>query len=265
VSGDEVLVTIASTALAAIGWVVWYVRLDGAADIKRPNQVTSLALSLLLAAGLEVFVVTRWSADDVRGNVAYLFMYSVLGVAWLRITELGFAFLGVSARDDVAERGNAAARYALGGALLGFACCYAGGNVGNGPGWWVVVFSSGLASAALFLVWRLADACSDTSDMVTIDRDEAAGIRLGGLLVACGAIFGRAAAGDWHSAAATTIDFGRSAWPALGVLALAVVLDTALRPTVDRPRPPALAFGVGPALISLALAAAWIVSLGWPS
>lgn len=264
-SGDELFVTVAATAIAAVGWILWFVRLDGIVSLRRPSQVWPLRLFVVIAVVLIAFVLFEWSADDVRTSAGYLFMYCVLGFAWLRLAEFAFAYMGISARDDVAERSNAAAMYAIGGALLAVACCYSGGNVGNGPGWWVVVFSAALATGALFLVWRLADAFSNASDAITIDRDEASGLRFGALLLACGAIFGRAVAGDWHSAEATVIDFGRFAWPAIGLLALAVVFDTALRPTVARPKPPVAAFGAGPALIYLAAAVAWIFQLGWPS
>jgi hypothetical protein len=39
------------------------------------------------------------------------------------------------------EHGNPAA-----GAILGLTLAFARGNIGNGPGWWVVVFSAGMST-----------------------------------------------------------------------------------------------------------------------
>ena len=60
-------------------------------------------------------------------------------------------------------------------------------NIGDGPGWWVVVFAAGLATAALFAAWLVLAQIGHGVDAVTIDRDLAAGVRLGAFLAACGA------------------------------------------------------------------------------
>ena len=48
---------------------------------------------------------------------------------------------------------NAAAAMATAGATIGVTLSYAGGNIGDGPGWWVVVFSAAIATAGLFACW----------------------------------------------------------------------------------------------------------------
>src|SRR4051812_13339427 len=81
-----------------------------------------------------------------------------------------------------------------------FSACHAGANIGNGPGWWVVIFSAALATGSLLVLWIALADLTPVADAVAIDRDPAAGIRLGGWLAASGLVLGRAVAGDWESA-----------------------------------------------------------------
>ena len=67
--------------------------------------------------------------------------------------------------------------------------------------------SCGLATASLGVVWFAFAQRSGAGDAVVIDRDPAAGARLGGLLTACGVIFSVSVMGDWVSASATVADF----------------------------------------------------------
>jgi hypothetical protein len=161
-------------------------------------------------------VLKRWSAVDVRDDMAYLLYYLGMGASWLGAASLLFPWLGISVRDDVIERGNRAATWPLSGALTGAALCFAGGNVGNGPGFAVVLFSAALSTGSFFLLWWLLEWGSQPSlsDKITIERDLPAGARLGGLLLALGIILGWAVAGDWVSQADTLRTFLKVAWPA---------------------------------------------------
>ena len=69
----------------------------------------------------------------------------------LGITAL--ALCDLSARDDVVERSNRAAIPAIAGGLLAITLCFAGGNIGDGPGWWVVMFCGVLSTGTLLLAW----------------------------------------------------------------------------------------------------------------
>lgn len=265
-SEDEILVTVLSVVLGPGLWVWWLYRLSGLrAQSARPSGLGTLCATLV-GCGAVIFAVLKTAAShDVRDAPAYLFMYVVLGLAWLRLAELFFAYLGVSTRDDVVERRNGAATLAIAGALLGVACCYAGGNVGDGPGWWVVVFSAGLATLGLCAAWLLHGSLSHANDAVTIDRDPAAGLRLGAFLVACGLVLGRSVAGDWISAGATIIDFARGL-PAVAILlAAAALVEKFARPTPERPRAPLMSHGLLPALLYVGLAAVLVAAFGWPA
>jgi len=228
-SGDEVFVLVASLILGIGGWGLWLVGAVSVSGLRTRRPPIALLGSVIGLAGLLILLVLRFAAaDDVSGSPGYLLMYLALGLAWLRLAALLFPFVGLNPRDDLIERRNAAAIPAWSGAIVAVACCYAGGNIGNGPGWWVVVFSATLATAGLAGVWLAIGQSTGIVEAVTVDRDRAAGVRLGGWLVVSGVIFGWAVAGDWVSASATVADFVSRAWPAVIVVALAIVVERAM-------------------------------------
>jgi len=191
-------------------------------------------------------------------------MYLVLGAAWVGVWIRLLALTGVSKRDDVVERSNSSAALAVAGAMLGITLCYAGGNIGDGPGWWVVVFAAGLATVAFFAAWMVLETVSGVSDTVTVDRDPSGGLRLAGFLVACGLLLGRSVAGDWVSAEATVRDFALAAWPVVVLVLVAAIVERLARPTPASPRPPLVPFGIFPALLYIAGAAYQVMRLGPP-
>lgn len=265
-SGDEVAMMVIS-ALTALGvWGAWYVgpglvRHGG----RRPAGRRLLQVTPLAAAALLWVVLKNASAHDVRDDPNYLTLYLVLGAAWVGLFVRMLAAVGISTRDDVVERGNGSAAIVVAGAMLAITLSYAGGNIGDGPGWWVVVFAAGLATIALFVVWMLLELLTGVSDVVTVDRDASAAVRLAGFLVACGVIFGRGVAGDWVSAEATVQDFAAVAWPVLLLVAMAVVVERMARPTVETPRPSLVPFGLMPAATYLAIAIYYVQRLGIPA
>ncbi len=254
-SGDEVFVTVASIVLGPAAWAWWLVR-AASFDTLRPHRPpVALFGAGVGVAGLLIFAVLRFfAADDVREAPQYLVMYFSLGLAWLRLVTMVFPLAGLSPRDDLIERRNAAAIPAWMGGVFGVACCYAGANVGNGPGWWVVVFSALLATAGLGVVWLLMALGTGLMDVVTVDRDPAAGMRLGGLLLACGVIFGSAVTGDWVSALQTVVDFVLRAWTVVPLVVLAVIVERTQRLSPERPQAPLMQGGVLPAVIYVSLA-----------
>jgi hypothetical protein len=209
-------------------------------------------------------VLRRLSSFDVRESPVYLSFYMLMGAAWVGLAARFLGLFGLSARDDVIERRNPAAARAVGGALVGLALCFAGGNVGDGPGWWVVVFCAALSTAALFLLWVLLDRAAGVADTVTVDRDPAAGTRMAAFFVAAGLILGRAVAGDWSSAVGTVLDFAFFGWPALALTLAAAAVERRLRPTPERPQGELIFHGLAPAAAYLAAAWLALVWAGWP-
>jgi hypothetical protein len=264
-SDDEVGVLIISIIVTVVSWGVWYiaptfVRRVGPA----PWGSVLLQVTPLAAGGMLWLVLRTASAHDVRDDPTYLFMYLVLGAAWVGVWIRLLAMTGVSRRDDVVERSNSSAALAVAGAMLGITLCYAGGNIGDGPGWWVVVFSAGLSTVALFAAWMVLETVSGVSDVVTVDRDPSGGLRLAGFLVACGLILGRGVAGDWVSAEATVRDFALAAWPVVVLVVVAAIVERLARPTPASPRPALVPFGIFPALLYIAGAAYQVMRLGLP-
>ena len=262
-SEDENVIVVLSVAVWVATWFLWYRGLRAGSRLRKERvPVRWLGVMPFVALALLLVILMRWASSDVRTSPSYLFQYVALGAAWLGAAIRISTWFGISARDDVAERGNPAAAVALSGALLGLVLCYAGGNVGDGPGWWVVVFSSGLATACFLVSWAVFESGSHASDAITIDRDLAAATRHAAFSVTQGLVLGRAVAGDWRSGADTFHDLAVNGWPALLVLALAILLERSLRPTGDAPRRSPLACGLVPGALLLAGALGWIAWLG---
>lgn len=196
----------------------------------------ALAGDALFCLFITLAVLLGASARDVRHSPYYLTGYELLAALWLGGAMRLFPFFGVSTRDDVIERRNRGAYWTIKGAMFGVAACFAGANVGNGPGPEAVIFCAALASTGFFAVWFVLDwAGSHWADCITIDRDSGCGVRLGSLLLADGLAFGSAVTGDWISSGAAVRDFAVRIWPIIPILALAVAGERRLRrANVDR-------------------------------
>ena len=264
-SGDEVVVLLVSTVCTFWFWGAWYLRPVLVRHVgRRPSGRLLLHVTPLLVAAILWVVLKSASSFDVRDDPKYLALYLLLGAAWVGFFVRLLAVAGISTRDDVVERANGSAAIAVAGAMLAIALCYAGGNIGDGPGWWVVVFAAGLATLALFAAWMLLELFSGVSETVTVDRDAAAAVRLAGFLIACGVVLGRAVAGDWESAEMTLRDFAAVAWPVLALVVVGVVVERLARPTTETPRPSLVPFGLVPALMYVGVAIYYVQRLGIP-
>ncbi|MFN8371464.1 MAG: hypothetical protein U0694_01105 [Anaerolineae bacterium] len=247
---------------AAWAWIAWYWSLARVPNFVSPARYrTPLLYTPLLCLILLYLVLRALASFDVVNSLTYLSFYMLFGAAWVGVCAFALPYLGLSARDDVVERRNSAATYAITGALIGLTFCYAGGNIGDGPGWWVVLFVVSLATGSFFAIWGLLEVLTHVGEMVTIDRDPSAGVRLGGFLIAAGMILGRAAAGDYKSMEQQFGDFVLHGAPVLLLLVVAVLLERALRPRVERPMSPAV-MGIVPALIYIGGAALVLWQLG---
>jgi hypothetical protein len=263
-SADEVGVLIVSAILALGFWFRWYWtawRVHPLAS--RAWERLPVYAALPASAAVLYVVLKRFAAEDVRHDARYLAFYLALGAAWVGVGTILLPLLGISPRDDVCERRNGAAGLVVAGAIVGLTLAFAGGNIGDGPGWWVVLFAAGLSTAALAVLWIVVEKASNAAERVTIERDESAGWRLAGFLIGAGLILGRAVAGDWKSAAGTVADFARQAWPVVLLTAAAIVADRLFRPSPERPRPPVFVAGVLPAGLYVAAAGLVLLALGW--
>jgi hypothetical protein len=264
-SSDESLVQMICLAIAAFTWLPWLwegvacARLGGRFQDRWPLYAYPVLCAAVLTAVLRLY-----ASSDVRDSSVYILFYFAMGMAWLGLAARYFLpYFGLSSRDDVVERKNPAAAHAIGGALLGVTLCFAGGNIGNGPGWWVVVFSAALSTAAFFVLWALLDRFTGLADAVTVERDPASGLRLAGYFLGSGLILGRAVAGDWVSVNATVADFGKLAWPVLLLWLAAVLLERTFRPTKETPLPSPVTHGLAPLGAYVALAFFFLAQAGW--
>jgi uncharacterized membrane protein YjfL (UPF0719 family) len=262
-SEDEVFVFLISCVVAAVAWLGWYFRWQTVARLRRDLGTRLVVAGMpVLCAVLLWLVLRHFAAHDVRNAPVYLAFYAVLGAAWVGLGVRLIAWCGVSVRDDVLERRNSAATWAAAGALVGLTLCFAGANIGDGPGWWVVVYSASLSTMTLFALWACLERLTHVSEAVTVERDVASGLRLGGFLAAAGLILGRAVAGDWVSAGATNVEFVRMAWPVIVLLLLAVPVDRFFRPSADQPAPAWLLSGLPPVAIFVGGAIVWVALIG---
>jgi hypothetical protein len=213
----EIATFFAAVVAAFRYWTDWYAPIFTVSRLSHGRQILPLALSPIVALGFLFLVLRTLASADVRSDSAYLAYYMILGAGWIGGCWKMFPLLGVSPRDDVIERRGSAAGWATNGGVFATMLAFAGGNIGNGPGVHVVLFSGALSTGALFLSWLLLEISSrpSLSDRITIGRDEAAGIRLAGLLISLGALFGAGVSGDWISAGDTVLTFAKFTWPAV--------------------------------------------------
>jgi len=262
--GDEVFLLFGSGIVCLFGFGHWLLGLRpisklGAHPLHRaPFYLAVLAGFLFLG-----LVLWRWVDPQIWQTSGYELLVMLMGGACLTIAVKLLPWLGISLRDDAFERRNFAAMLALSGMTLGVLITYAAANIGTGPSFWNNVFSSFLATGALLTTWAVMATAGGAAASIVEERDTASGLRLGLFLVAEGFILGRAIAGNWTSAEATTLDFVRDGWPAILLCAAAVFTERILRPTSHNPRPSTATHGFAPGLVYFLLAALWCAHLGW--
>ena len=259
-SGDEVFITIVSTIIGLFFLCRWYAHLASLGRHAASGAFLSFIPVVLL--GLLFVVLKTLASWDVRDSVVYLSMYMILGAGWLGLAMLLTPAMGISTRDDALERKNTAATFTSAGILFGFMACFAGGNIGDGPGWWVVYFSAALASVTLWLLWLILNLTTHIVDRITIDRDVGSGIRTAAFLSGAGLILGRAVAGDWVSASATVSDFVAVGWPVLILLAGAILFELFFKPNHRARRGCYFTEGILPALIFFLIAIVSVLAQG---
>ena len=229
------------------------------------NEKAALLLLPVIAFVMVLGTLLTLASFDVVTDVFWVFFYVALGFAWLWPGVLAMnAFFDLSMRDDILGMNNRAAMPAFSGGFLALAILYAGANVGDGPGWWCVLFAGGLGLAAWVALAMGVNALTHVFERVTVGRDAACGVRLGSYLLASGILLGRASAGDWTSAGMTVVEFA-SGWPVLVVALFAVAGERLfIRLADDRDTPGSFMASsviLGALLIFLAVAGAVLTPL----
>ena len=224
-SFDEVLVFVTSCVYSGFSIVRWYGKLTPIRPVRRDKAVKHVLSLLPLISFLVIVFTLRFLASfDVVNDYVYILFYILLGYTWVFLgIRWIFRFFDISWIDDVLNMNNRAALITVSGAFLGLVMIYSGANIGDGPGWWCVVFAGGLGLVSWFLLGRLVNSFTEVFERITVDRDVYCGIRFGGYLLASGIILARACAGDWTSFYHTVIEF-LVGWPVLP-LAMAILAE----------------------------------------
>ncbi|HHU24269.1 MAG: hypothetical protein PHG08_03010 [Bacilli bacterium] len=226
----EIIIFIISLILCGFYLVQWFYPLY---SIWPPSRVSfaRFAFFLMPLIALIIFIITvnYLASFDVVSNPIYQMFYIVLGYAWIFISLILVSlFLGLSWKDDIFHLNNKAALPTIFGAYLAVSLIYAGANIGDGPGWWCVIFAGGMGLILFFVINIIFHKLTGVIEKITIDRDMNAGIRMGFFLLASGVILGRASGGDWISLSQTVIDFW-VAWPMLPLMLIALIVEGNLK------------------------------------
>jgi uncharacterized membrane protein YjfL (UPF0719 family) len=260
---DEVCFFIVSAIVAIIGLSIWYIRLHSTALLgRRPPFLLLLSITPPLCFIILYIVLITWSDPVVRNDSRYIGLFLAGGAAWLSLFTALMPVLGISLPIDVLSQRNPAAAIATAGTLIGVIITYSLANIGEGPTIWTTIGPAMLATLALLVLWMILEMIGQVSEAITIDRDVASGLRLAGFVIATGLILGRAVAGDYESGEATIRDFAVQGWPALLLCMAAGVIQRMSKPTPRMPAPPAVTYGVAPAIAYLIFAAGWVAYLG---
>jgi hypothetical protein len=266
-SGDEWMFTLFAGAAGCLGIVRW-VRLISVNPPLRDSLGRSGRrwLVTLPAVCLAIVAAVIWNCADpaqVAGQVDYLILFLAGAAAWFWLTIAAVSALGIHPRYDVVEGGNRAAAISIAGAALATALIYAGGNIGAGPTIWTTLAPVAVASLALCVLWLVVETSALVSDAITIDRDQASGIRIAGWAIASSIVLGRSVAGDWTGWDSTFEDFIKVGWPAVALTAGMIAIQIRSRPSPERPHPSERS-GLLQALAMVLVAILYVISLPPP-
>lgn len=165
----------------------------------------------VLAIGGLYFVLNNYAAEAVVNDFSEQFYYILAGCFWVTLgTKVVEYLTDISLALDVVERRNRAADIAVSGFIIGLTICYAGANVGEGPGPEAVFFTFLLAFIGLNLSLFLFRVFTGISDLITTIRSRWAAFRLVIFTWVVSLILGVTATGTWLGFEATTMDFLRA-------------------------------------------------------
>jgi len=180
-SDDEIVALLISAVVTAVCAWKWFAPALMVRSPARPGAV--IWLTPLVCAAILFAVLKTLASKDVRDAPAYLLFYMVVGAAWVGAASQFSVIADLHLRDDVIERGNPAAGTAIAGLMVGLTLAFAGGNIGDGPGWWVVLFCAGMSTAVLGVGWWIL-AQLGLGEKITVERDVRAGFRAAAWLIA---------------------------------------------------------------------------------
>jgi len=271
-SPGELFALIGSAAATILAWGVLMVR-GAALDRRlwstpegklRPGGAYGCLATIFgwaAVGAIVAYVILFFAASDVRPSAMYVFLYVLMGFGVTGINTVALRIFGWRI-SDMFERRNNAAHTLFYTATIASALAFAGANIGDGPGFYVVLFCTGLSHVTLWSIAVVHAALNRTAYRILVDHDRGIAFRFGCMLVAIGAILGRGVAGDWPGYAATTVDFMTIVWPVI----LYLVVDTMIAKfTLTREIDGGLWADRVTGVVYVLIAGAYLMRLGMPA
>jgi len=207
----------------------WYRPLIYAWPREKNRQVRKILFLLpIVFLVLVLFVLKFLASFDVVDSIIYIVFYVVLGFAWMYIGVSLMTICFGLREDDSVYLNNKASLAAVIGEFFSIAFIYLGANIGDGPGWWCVLFAGFFGLASWIILGFFIHICTGIFERITIERDLGCAVRFCIYLFASGGILGYACSGDWTSFKMTIVELGIG-WPVLPLTAFYIILELLIK------------------------------------
>ena len=222
----EVVIFLVSIFFTSVFLIKWYTKLLSSWPQKRIKSTRFIFGWLpIICVAIITYTLKVLASFDVVNDGFYLLFYILLGLVWIYCGLILMSLLfDISWIDDTLNLNNKASLLTLTGGILGITVIYAGANIGDGPGWWCVIFAGGLGLIVWFFLGFIINLITKVFERITVGRDLNCGIRFGFYLFASGIILGRAAAGDWTSFSWTVVEF-MDGWVVLPLALIMIMIE----------------------------------------
>jgi len=223
---EEIIVFLFSCVLVFLFFKRWYMPLLKTWPAGFNSNARSILGFIPVVFFILFYIVLNYFASfDVVDSNLYKLFYIVLGFAWVYTGLLLVSVcFGIIWPDDAVHLGNKSALVVIIGEFFALSAIYVGANIGDGPGWWCVLFAGSLGLAAWVVLGFVYHFCTDIFERITVDRDLGSGIRFCFYLVTSGIILGYACSGDWTSFSKTIEEF-QAALPVLPLTLVMILIE----------------------------------------
>jgi magnesium-transporting ATPase (P-type) len=109
--------------LIVVALIFWKLRFFPSNSLVANHKTTLVWLAFMSACAISLyFALEKWSSPSVRDDAGEVSFYLIFSLVWIALTQSAFVFLGISIRDDVAERRSRSAGLAAAGLTIAAAC-----------------------------------------------------------------------------------------------------------------------------------------------
>jgi hypothetical protein len=165
-------------------WLIWYIH------IVQINRRCSLHRDRLVVYIMPMISLSTVLIFSQPGMIIPAALFVALGA-------FALPWQGLSPRDDVAERRNHGAGWAIGGGLLGLGLAF-GTAAGKANPFVLAAFAGLLSMISFWILWCIAECLSGFSEAITVERDGGTALRLAAFLPLLGVSVGLAVS-SWFS------------------------------------------------------------------